>query len=233
MPRTRNIVKQSLKKNGKDVKFRVTYTIDRKRSHPKNAIDKMMKEIMDIVQRYDIETLNVLQEHPFMQDETSPPSSPICKTISKLADAAPLGVSTIDLVTPANSDDEGEEDDTLGDAPKKKVSLECDDILSEEEENPIDAIVFNVDNLFHMQARCKLQIDTLFENIKEHREEIKGLKSQFAWRTRVKEAFNNYKGHNCPGVTNCSTCAEYDVAVNRPFTPPTSPPTPPATQEIE
>jgi len=243
MPRTRNINKTSLKRKGKDVFFRMSYTVDRKNGRESEAKKAtLIKEVMAIIERYNLSILSVLEEHPFMKNETTPPSSPPQEKLIIEEPETPLPVSTtsttIDLVTPPNSDDEeGEEEDDLGYAPKKKVSLECEEPLNEEE-NPLDAIIFNVDNLCHMQARCKLQIAKLEEDQKQFNEELKELWVNYRSHAPcyIKNDFEKLrekvKGHNCPGVYNCNTCAEWDVACNRPKSPPTSPPTPP-TQEIE
>lgn len=239
MPRTRNISKTSIKRKGKDVFFRLTYTIDRKAGRDSEAKKAtMIKEVMAIIERYHLQTLNVLEEHPFMKDEASPPSSPPQPKLIINEPETPLPVSTtsttIDLVTPANSDDEEEEvQDDLGYAPKKRVEISCSEELEDEETDVIDAIVFNVDNLFAMQERCKLQIATLFENIKKHELEINDLRQDFLKREAFDVLRKKVKGHNCSGVYTCKTCAEWDVACNRPKSPPTSPPTPPATQEID
>jgi len=235
MPRTRNIIKQSIKRKGKDTFFRVSYTIDRRagrESEPKKAT--LIKEVMAIIERYNLSILSVLEEHPFMKNETTPPSSPPQEKLIIEEPETPLPVSTtsttIDLVTPPNSDDEeGEEEDDLGYAPKKKVSLECEEPLSEEE-NPLDAIVFNVDNLFHMQARCKLQIENLE-------------KDQKKFATELEELWLNYRQHapcylkndliriltknQKDAINESATCQELGEDI------PTSPPTPPDTQEIE
>lgn len=226
MPRSRNCSKTSLQRKGKDIFFRVNYKEDLKNGAmlPK-AKALMIKEVMAIIERYNLDILSVQREHPFM--EKSPPSSPPTENIFDEIPEEPPRVSTtsttIDLVTPPVSEDEGEEDD-LGYAPKKKVQISCPEEL-DEDTGPIDAIVFDVGNLFAMQARCKLQIETLQQDIKKHEEEIKELRN--LWNlTIVKNTIKELKEKALQEIHEVDDINEADV-------PPTSPPTPPDTQEID
>lgn len=237
MPRTRNINKTSIKRKGKDVFFRLSYTVDRKgarQSEAKKAT--LIKEVMAIIERYDLSILSVLEEHPFMLNEATSPHSPECKRIPpNLPYAAPELIPSIDLVTPVNSDHEDEVEDDLGFAPKKKVSLECDEPLNEEdEENIVDAIVFNIDNLFAMQKRCRLQIDILHKDMEENKKEIQETKASL-YTLKRKVFFPGPEHEHCGESQGTCPCLEiHEVGdINEADVPPTSPPTPPDTQEID
>jgi len=233
MPRTRNINKTSLKRKGKDVFFRMSYTVDRKNGRESEAKKAtLIKEVMAIIERYNLSILSVLEEHPFMKNETTPPSSPPQQQLVIDEPETPMEMlsrtsAVIDLTTPPVSDDEEEvEEDDLGPAPKKRVTISCPEEL-DEETDPIDAIVFNVDNLFAMQERCKLQIANLDIDMKKHEKEIKELKENY---TFLRKTTND---HHLMHQVLCDGINQLEAKVFKDEVPKTSPPTPVATQEIE
>ena len=115
MPRTRNINKTSLKRKGKDVFFRMSYTVDRKNGRESEAKKAtLIKEVMAIIERYNLSILSVLEEHPFLKNETTPPSSPPQEKLIIEEPETPMEMlsrtsAVIDLTTPPVYDNEGEE----------------------------------------------------------------------------------------------------------------------------